>query len=308
MLTDSGTLCVLESSAVVNTHVVIFSDVDSVLAAPVAQLREAGAALRILETENVSIVLCSGKTRAELEYVSQEFGIRQPFVCEHGGAAFIPDKYFGNGVTHAREVSGNSLVEFGLSYSSVVQTLHRVAERFGIAIRGFNDMSVEEVARDCGMTPLQARLAKLRDYGEMFRVLDPDESARSRLLRALNAAHLRSILGAEYDHVGGAVDYVPAINLLSTLYLRRFRSIQTIGFASAAASAPLLDFVDFPVLVFASAATAAGAGSPRRGVTTAIATDVCAWVEMVSGAVDGLREPHTLAIEGRVNGRTERKE
>ena len=270
--------------------IVIFSNVDSVLAAPVPQLREAGRILGRLESDS-RLVLCSGRTRAELEYVSQELGIRQPFVCEHGSAAFVPNKYFDEAVAQARDVFGNAVVEFGRRCPAVVQTLNRTASRLRIAIRGFNDMSVDEVARDCGMTPLQARLAKLRDYGEMFRVLNRDESARLRLLRALESAYLKCVRGVDYDYVGGTVDYSPAINLLSTMYRRSHAPIVTVGCVATECDGHVREVVDFPVQVFGSHASA---GSCQRGATAAVAVDVCAWAEMLVGIVDGIREGNVL--------------
>jgi hypothetical protein len=67
-----------------------------------------------------------------------------------------------------------------------------------VEIRGFNDMSVDEVASECHMSLLQARLAKLRDYSECFRIRDPLPEARERLLTALVATRLRCLQGDRY--------------------------------------------------------------------------------------------------------------
>ena len=136
-------------------------------------------------------MLCSSRTRAEIEAIQQELEIAHPFVCESGGAVFIPRGYFGFAVPGARDLAGYEAVEFGRPYAEVVQKLHRTAERLAIEIVGFSDMSVEEVARDCHLSLLQARLAKLREYGERFRILDSNELARNRLVRALKANRLR---------------------------------------------------------------------------------------------------------------------
>jgi mannosyl-3-phosphoglycerate phosphatase len=200
--------------------IVVFSDVDGV-----------DCALKHLAPDEVPLVLCSSKTRAEIEEMQQELGIRHPFVCETGAAAFIPVGYFDFDVPNARDRAGYQAVEFGWPYAEVVHTLGRTAGRLGIEIVGFSEMSVDEVARECHLTLLQARLAKLREYGERFRVLDSQETTRSRLVRALKAAGLRCVTGDRFDHVGGALDSGVGVNLLCSLYQRAFGGVLTVGLA-----------------------------------------------------------------------------
>src|SRR6188768_457023 len=42
----------------------------------------------------IPIVFFSMRTRAELEAIQQELGIRHPFVAEEGGALYVPQHYF----------------------------------------------------------------------------------------------------------------------------------------------------------------------------------------------------------------------
>jgi mannosyl-3-phosphoglycerate phosphatase len=213
--------------------IVVFSDVDGVRSDPDADsFSSAASTLRDLGPDEVPLVLCSSKTRAEIEGIQQQIEIRHPFVCEGGSAAFIPAGYFDFEVPHARERAGYQAVEFGWPYAEVVQTLGRTAERLRIEIAGFNDMSVEEVARDCHMGLLQARLAKLREYAERFRVLDASETTRSRLFKALRAARLRPVGAERYDHVGAAVDRGAGVNLLCSLYQRAHGGVLTVGLAA----------------------------------------------------------------------------
>ena len=130
--------------------ILVFSEVDWVFRSPSAgSLALAARILRELASEEVSVVLCSSKTRAELEQIQQELGIGQPFVCENGGALFIPRAYVDFAVPHAREIAGYQAVEFGRSYAEVVDALRRTADQTAIEIVGFSDMSVDEVAREC---------------------------------------------------------------------------------------------------------------------------------------------------------------
>jgi mannosyl-3-phosphoglycerate phosphatase family protein len=229
----------------VNTRLVIFTEMDGPLHDPSAGAFAAAA--RVLETlrrANVSLVFSSRKTRAELEHIQQELGIRDPFVCESGAAAFIPRGYFGWNVDGARPIAGYEAVEFGGAYSDVVATLHRTAANLRVAIVGYNDMSVEEVARECQVTLLRARLAKLREYDEPFRILDPHARVRKRLFKALRAARLQCTSVGRYNHVGAMVDRHAAVNLLRTLYRRASSSLFTVALVDPAAGGNLLERQD----------------------------------------------------------------
>jgi mannosyl-3-phosphoglycerate phosphatase family protein len=256
--------------------IVVFSDVDGVLRRPqVHSCTEAARALQPLRREDVPLVLCSSHTRAEIEWIQQELGIHHPFVCESDGAAFIPAAYFPFAVPGARDLAGRQAVEFGRPYAEVARTLHRTAERLRIKIVGFGEMSVEEVARGCHLPLLQARLAKLREYGERFRILDPDDTARSRLFSALKAAHLRCTAGERYDQVGAPVDNGAGVNVLLTLYNRAYGPALTVGLVDGLADDKVLQFVNRRVTV---------PDDPANG-----GVDVVAWAEAIVDSVEGLR-------------------
>src|SRR5919197_4268057 len=84
--------------------IVVFSDVDGVLQNPGEPLfREAAAALGLLTRYRVWVVLCSDMTRAEIELIQRALRLRQPFIAECGGAAFIPRGDFGPDLPHASD-------------------------------------------------------------------------------------------------------------------------------------------------------------------------------------------------------------
>jgi mannosyl-3-phosphoglycerate phosphatase len=257
--------------------IIVFSDVDGVLAGPhQPAFASAARALSALDGAAVSLVLCSSKTRAEIESVQQALGIHHPFVCENGGATFVPDGYFPFAVPQAHSLTGYEAVEFGRPHAEIAQTLRQTALRLRVDIIAFSDMSVDEVARDCHLSLLQARLAKLPEYGERFRVRDRRASARGRLFDALQAAHLRPIGGAHFDYVGAPVETSLGVALLRTLYHRTFGGVVTVGLADAMADDNLLQLVDRRVIV--------GDEDPARG-----GIDVAAWANAIVDIVEEVR-------------------
>jgi mannosyl-3-phosphoglycerate phosphatase len=236
----------------------------------------AARVLAPLADENVPIVLCSSQTRAELELVQQKLGLRHPFICEHGGAALVPSGHFAFSIPGARERPGYEAVEFGGRYRDIVETLQRVAARHGIEITAFHDMSIDAVAHACRLPLLQARLAKLREYAEPFRVVDASATARPRLLRALQSVGLRCRPVHSFDHVGAHADSSAGVSLLRNLYRRAWGDVTTLGITDPTADDTLVPLVDYSVIV------------PRDDVARG-AVDVADWAEAIADVVSDLR-------------------
>jgi mannosyl-3-phosphoglycerate phosphatase family protein len=265
-------------------RLVIFSELDGPLHDPPASaFANAARRLKTLIRANVSLILTSRKTRAELEHIQQELGIRDPFVSESGAAAFIPPDCFGGDVPGAHPIAGYNAVEFGRTYSDVVATLHRTARNLRVAIRGFSDMSVEDVAREWQVTLLRARLAKLREYDEPFRILDPHPRARLRLFKGLQAARLQCTSVGRYHHVGAPLDKYAAVNLLRTLYRRAHGRVLTVALVDAAAGGRQPNSADHVVRL----------GNADGAAKT---LDLVDWAQAIEHAVGDVQ--HTGAIDG----------
>ncbi len=226
-----------------NLSLVIFADVDGILANRFRSFEESAEAIDLLARSGVPLVLCSGKTRAQLECVHQLLGIRHPFISEHGAAVFIPPGYFSR-VPNGRTVAGYHVVEYGPPYRVVLERLHVAAARARVDVVGFNDMSIEDVASRCGLSLMEARLAKLREYDEPLKLLCEDGRERERLGRAVRESNLGWRRGEQFDHVGAIVDLDVAVHLLCALYRDVCGTVSTIGFGIVPGHAALLRTVD----------------------------------------------------------------
>jgi mannosyl-3-phosphoglycerate phosphatase len=192
----------------------------------------------ILSDENVRLVLCSSMTRAELQMGQHYLGINEPFICESGAAFFVPGGYFPFAVPCDREVIGYQAVEFRQPYSDVVASLHRTAERTGVAVVGFSDLSVDEVARECDLPLSQARLARLREYDEPFRLVNFRPDSHKRLWRGLRAAGLERTCDGLHEHVGAPAGRGTAVTALMHLYRRAFGRITMVSVQADSAPIP----------------------------------------------------------------------
>jgi mannosyl-3-phosphoglycerate phosphatase len=234
---------------------------------------------------NVPLVLCSSRTRAELEIIQQEFQFRHPFVSENGGAVYLPRGYFSQSSEPA-DMSGYDVITFAGSHQQAVETLRRTAEAQAIEVRAFNGMSVQEVADECGLALAEARLAQLREFGEPFRILSSDPAVHSRLIDALRRAGLRCVNGGRFHHVSFGADMHRSVQAVTSLYRQRFGRVLTVGISAGLTEPSLLREVDIPIVVLDSDVDPA---SVLRKVPTARVTSAAGsagWDEAILLAVE----------------------
>lgn len=261
------------------TPVVAFVDIDGAPPEPTVRHRRLASVLESLAGERIMLVFYSHRTRAEMETIRQSLGVFHPFICESGAAAFVPGRYFGTDLENARDVAGYQAIEFGAPYGDMVSTVHRLADRLGLGVLGFSDMSVEQVARECGTSLLDARLAKLREYSEPFRLLLANPVAERRMVKALNAASLTSIARAPFHYVGNVSGPGAAVAVLSTLYKVAFGSIVTVGIGDEPFGTEVAPRVDVAL-----------------GMAAAAGPDPVAWLEAIIENVRGIRQAQPRAI------------
>jgi len=271
----------------------IVTDLDGTLLDPETyDIGPAGPVLLRIARAGIPLVLCSSKTRAEIEALQQRLGIHHPFITENGGAIVAPLGYFGR-VPHRAVVDGGRFVlALGRPYPEVVYALREVAAAQRVKVIGFSDMTVGDVAEECGLPVLDAQLAKLREFDEPFRLLDRDPATRSRFLKALHRRGLRAMSGGRFDHVTGDTDKGRAVAELRTLMPEGLGPVVMAGLGDGLNDVSMLREVDLPVIVRSDLNGATG--RMLRKVPTAHVTSSCGpagWAEAVTSLLDGWREP-----------------
>jgi mannosyl-3-phosphoglycerate phosphatase len=232
---------------------VIFTDLDgTLLDASTYSYEAADRALTRIAESRIPLVLVSSKTRAEMEPLRSRLALRDPFVVENGGAVFIPMAYFPFSVGEADIRSGYSVIEIGTPYADLRAALGEMKRRFAGRLRGFGDMTVEEVVTHTGLSQADARLAKQREFDEPF--LSTIDNVPLHQLNSMAEEHgLRCTKGGRFYHLMGRNDKGTASLRLIEAY-RRFakeqgRSLMTIGIGDSLNDLPMLQVVDCPVLV-----------------------------------------------------------
>lgn len=224
---------------------IIITDLDgTLLDAATYSLEPARPALSLIRKRNIPLILCSSKTRAEMEEIRQRLGNNHPFITENGGGIFIPHGYFSTPI-EAEEFGGYQLITLGTPYADIRRHFVGLRDRLQIKVRGFADMTDDEVSALTGLSCDEAMLARQRDFDEPFVFEgEPDE----RFLQAIEASGLSWTEGRIF-HIMGKHDKGRAVSLLKSLYEKQFGAVASIGLGDSLNDLPLLQAVDRPVLV-----------------------------------------------------------
>lgn len=261
-----------------NKGLVVFTDLDgTLLDARSYSFGPAQEALGLLHELNIPLVLTTSKTRAEVLAYRKALGNPHPFIVENGACVYIPEGYFPFEV-QAPVLDGFHKIELGKPYRALRVFMYFLRES-GFNMKGFGDMSDEEVAALTGLSPVEASLAKAREYDEPF-ILEEDGGRLDELER-LAANEGLSLTKGRFLHLKGCNDKGQAVGLLKGYYSKVLDGMATAGLGDNANDGPMLDAVDFPFLVRKPDGTHAAWDNPRIARTEGVGP--AGWNEAVIG-------------------------
>jgi mannosyl-3-phosphoglycerate phosphatase family protein len=197
-------------------------------------------ALRRLQQAGVTVVFSSAKTLAEQQHLAEELGLPPLLIVENGAAVALPEDF------PAPAEGVEKVTVFGLDYPLVRRGLAEAAAEVGAQVRGYGDMTTEEVAAETGLDLEAARRAKQRRWSETFLLLKGDPV---QLREALERRGLQLVRGARFLTAMGQHDKGVAVR--HVLQLMRLGGLQPVSFGVGDADndLPLLEAVDHPMLV-----------------------------------------------------------
>jgi mannosyl-3-phosphoglycerate phosphatase len=213
---------------------VLFTDLDGTLLDHHTYLPgPALPALRRLRRAGVLVLPATAKTLAEVRQISAELDLRDGAVVENGAAVAL-----GSGL--------DEVIVLGRPYAEVRRLLAKAAAEAGAGVRGYADMTAQEVAAETGLSPAEARRARDRQWSETFRLERGDPAA---LAAALRRRGLRAVRGARFLTAMGDHDKGVAARVVLRRLRRDGREVRSWAVGDAANDAELLAAVDHPLLV-----------------------------------------------------------
>ncbi len=234
---------------------IIFTDLDGTLIDHYTySYADAIKTINKLKQRKIPIVICTSKTRSEIEKLRKELDIKSPFISENGGAIFIPAKYFSTRYDFTQKTRRYNIIELGTGIEILAEVLDRIKAK-GIRITSFSDMSAKELSEDSGLKEEDAVYAKKREYDEAFKILDKKDTGKVKAI--IEKAGYRFTEGGRYCHIMGKSDKGKAVKIISHLFRKEYKKnsikIKTIGLGDSINDMPMLENVDMPVIVKNSA-------------------------------------------------------
>ncbi|UCG54593.1 MAG: bifunctional mannosyl-3-phosphoglycerate synthase/mannosyl-3 phosphoglycerate phosphatase [Dehalococcoidia bacterium] len=228
---------------------IVITDLEGTLFHPLTNsYTQALDAIRLLQENVIPIIFCSAKTRNEQQVYREELEIKDPFIVESGGAIFIPKDYFRLPFTYDKVVQDYLVIELGLPYQGMRQKLQRIQIETGISIKGFGDMSVEEVARQTAVNLRFAELMRQREYSEIIKI-EGNKKEVQVVLNAMKESGLSYSQKFKLYEVKYGNSENKAVQVLVALYNLNFGDVFTLGIGNDESNAAMLTTVNLPILV-----------------------------------------------------------
>lgn len=208
---------------------IVFTDLDgTLLDRETYSFAPALPAILALRRRGIPLVLVSSKTQAEMEALREEMGNGDPYIVENGGAIVFPD-----GRTEA----------FAYSNGEARRVLAEASAGTGIPVRGFSEMTLQEIVSRSGLPAHAAALAAQRHYGEPFALLSASDPGP--LLAAIRASGFSVVQGGRFFHISKGCDKSLAVCKLASI----LGDEQTAGLGDAPNDIEFLRAVGTPILV-----------------------------------------------------------
>jgi mannosyl-3-phosphoglycerate phosphatase len=214
---------------------VVFTDLDgTLLDAHTFAYDAARAALDALTAHGVPLVLCTSKTRAEVEPLARTLAPGSPFIVENGGAICWPAG------DHYEEAPR------GLPRQTLVAALDELARETGAVVRSFASLTPDEVARATGLDRAAAERALTRRYDEPF-LASLDDAAR--IAAAAARRGLLVLRGSRFHHLTGPGGKGRAVTEVVAAWAGPRGRPASVGLGDAPNDASMLAAVDRPIIV-----------------------------------------------------------
>jgi len=228
---------------------VIFTDLDgTLLDGDTYSFERALPALALLKEKNIPLILCSSKTRREIEHYRGKLTNVHPFISENGGGIFIPRGYFKLRITNYEMQTEKDymLIRLGARYPDLRAAIVALRDG-GFPVRGFGDMTVKEISEATKLSAAEAEMAKERDFDEPF-FFEGDDRTLPLLFEAIKTGGFQHTRG-KFFHILGDSDKGKAVAILTGLYRKEYGDIETVGIGDSPNDIPMLEKVDVPVIV-----------------------------------------------------------
>jgi len=234
-----------------NRKIIVFTDLDgTLLDHSTYSFCEAEDALGLLREKVVPLILCSSKSRAEIEVYRKKLSNNEPFISENGGAIFIPEGYGGLKCEFDKIDDAYLVIEIGSEYQTLVDAFEKIKKNTGTKVKSIAEFTIDEIVELTGLSREEAFLAQKREYTLPFIIYGGEDDVKIIKDEILSSG-LAYTEGARFVHLMGGNDKGKAVKILADIFKKNSPEtrITTVGLGDSLNDLPMLEVVDKAFLV-----------------------------------------------------------
>lgn len=178
------------------SNYLVFTDLDgTLLNHDDYDFSDAQEAIDYLKSQSISIIIVTSKTFSEVIKLQKKIGLHSPFIVENGAGIFIPSDC----ILADAMIYKDDWIKVSQAHSYIELRLFFTSLKREYPIKGFGDMSVQEVVDFTGLDEVSAVDAMKRDFTEPF-IID-DHSLIPEIKEKANLEGLDIVEGGRFFHL-----------------------------------------------------------------------------------------------------------
>lgn len=180
---------------------VIFSDIDATLIDFDSYEFKAHTLIEKLKKDKHFLILNSSKTSLEIIKIIRKIKYLQPFICENGSAIFFPKGFLKEKEKISKKFLGWDIIELSKPYNNILKKYNQLKKLLPFKIKGFSEMSIEEIMQLTNLPEELAKLAKKREYTEPFIILEEKKDFIIELENYCKKLNISFTKGGRFFHL-----------------------------------------------------------------------------------------------------------
>ena len=251
---------------------VVFTDLDGTLLNHHSySFKEAKPALDLLKKEGIPWLFNTSKTFAELQQLRLELENPWPMIVENGSGIAIPDTAESNRVFPPNRIDfpseqrqGFHFYSLGLARAEFLPRLDFLKSKYDFL--GYQDMSVEQLAEETGLSLESAEMSMDRQYTEPCIWKDTDQAFES-FRDELDSMGLLCVRGGRFAHIMGKTDKGSALKWVMRHFFAESKHC-SVALGDGENDLAMLNSADVAILVRSPVQGLPGPCSAKKTVVT----------------------------------------
>ena len=230
---------------------IVFTDLDgSLLDYETYSFDAAKEALKMIRKSGIPLIICSSKTKGEIEIIRKKLHNTDPFVAENGGAVYFPKWYRHFEYEYTSEEEYYHVLEMGVKRNRLREVFLSVKEDLELHIRSFSDMSLNEIMNLTSLPEREAKFSLDRGYSEPFAIPEKDKDREREIITEFERRGYNVVKGGRFYHLMGLKDKGDAVRILTGIFAANMgERVVSLGLGDSENDLSMLRVVDKPVLV-----------------------------------------------------------